>query len=354
MIRLITTVIMFLILCLAGCCFAAYLGYEQLNTKVLHTKSDTIITIKKGESTEDVLAKLEQEGIITNRLPLKVYIKLQGHKSLIKAGDFKFQSPISPLGALAILEAGSMEHLKLTVIEGSTIFDVADSLAKTPSLKLASTQEAMKLLQNKDLIKELDPAAKNLEGYLFPDTYYVQKETTAPELVASMVHRFKEIWQKYLADDARQKGLTAHEVVTIGSIVETEAKLDEERPVVASVIFNRLKSGTRLSVDSTIVYASKLNGKWKNDGKIYQSDIRLKSPYNTRIYKGLPPGPVGNPGLSSLQAALNPADTRYIYYVRDPDFNNGKHNFYVTPADFEKGVKKLREWEEKQRKAGLR
>ncbi|MCA9817553.1 MAG: endolytic transglycosylase MltG, partial [Cyanobacteria bacterium HKST-UBA01] len=103
MIRLITTVIMFLILCLAGCCFAAYLGYEQLNTKVLHTKSDTIITIKKGESTEDVLAKLEQEGIITNRLPLKVYIKLQGHKSLIKAGDFKFQSPISPLGALAIL-----------------------------------------------------------------------------------------------------------------------------------------------------------------------------------------------------------------------------------------------------------
>ncbi|MEZ4535858.1 MAG: endolytic transglycosylase MltG [Cyanobacteriota/Melainabacteria group bacterium] len=92
----------------------------------------------------------------------------------------------------------------------------------------------------------------------------------------------------------------------------------------------------------------------KNDGKIYQSDIRLKSPYNTRIYKGLPPGPVGNPGLSSLQAALNPADTRYIYYVRDPDFNNGKHNFYVTPADFEKGVKKLREWEEKQRKAGLR
>lgn len=354
MVKFLVTVMVMVMLSLSACAFVGYLGWEQLSTANVHTKSDTIITINRGESTDEVLNKLEKAGIVTTKLPLKVYIKMQGKRSLIKAGDFKFKSPITPIEVLEVMEAGSFEHQKLTVIEGSTIFDVADSLAAVESLKLSSNKEALSLLGDVSLVKDLDPGAKNLEGYLFPDTYYVQKETTARELVAAMVHRFKEIWNKNLLADTKSKGLSTHEIVTIASIIETEAKLAEERPVVSSVIYNRLKKGIRLSVDSTIVYASKLSGKWKNDGKIYQSDLKLKSPYNTRIYRGLPPGPVSNPGLSSLKAALNPSKTDYIYYVRDPDFDNGKHNFYVTSADFSKGVKKLRQWEEKQRKAGLR
>ncbi|MBZ0188864.1 MAG: endolytic transglycosylase MltG, partial [Candidatus Obscuribacterales bacterium] len=145
-----------------------------------------------------------------------------------------------------------------------------------------------------------------------------------------------------------------HDTVTAASVIETEAKLTVERPVVASVIYNRLKKGMHLSMDSTVVYASKLAGKWKDDGIVYRSDLNLNSPYNTRKYRGLPPGPVGNPGLSSLKAALNPARTSYIYYVRDPDRNDGTHSFFATSQDFELAVKKLRQWEESQRKAGLR
>jgi UPF0755 protein len=145
-----------------------------------------------------------------------------------------------------------------------------------------------------------------------------------------------------------------HNAVTAASVIETEAKLPAERPIIASVIFNRIKQGMTLSMDSTIVYASKLAGKWKGNGIVYKSDIELKSPYNTRKYKGLPPGPVGAPSRSSLSAALSPVFTSYLYYVREPSRNDGAHNFYNTPADFEVGVQKLRAWEDAQRKAGRR
>lgn len=167
-----------------------------------------------------------------------------------------------------------------------------------------------------------------------------------------MVTRFRQIWNKI--KDNNPNRLTVQNVVTMASVIETEAKLDEERPIVASVILNRVARRMPLAMDSTVVYASKLAGKWKGNGIIYQSDLDLKSPYNTRKYYGLPPGPVGSPGVKSLQAALNPASTAFIYYVRDPDQNNGKHNFYSTPQEFEVGVAKLRAWEEKERKAGRR
>ena len=133
--------------------------------------------------------------------------------------------------------------------------------------------------------------------------------------------------------------------MTVASLIENEAKLAEERPLVASVIYNRLKTGMALGVDSTVIYASKLAGKWRNDGKVYLSDIERDSPYNTRKVRGLPPGPIASPGASSLEAALKPAQTDYLYYVREPSRNDGAHNFYNNAADFERGVQALREWE---------
>ena len=356
-IAMLRAIFFFLVLILLVCAAAgyfAYSGWESLKTPVQHGYGDTIFTVARGEKTEHVLDRLEKAGIINNKLYLKAYIKLTGRKASIKAGDFKFVNPISPLAVLDTMDSGSMSHQKITVIEGSTIFDVAEELKAIPQFKLKSKAEAMALLNDTRLIRDLDPQAKNLEGYLFPDTYFYQQQTTASELVSSMVHRFKGVWKEELADHARVNKITAHHVVTIGSIIETEAKLKEERPIIASVIYNRLGKGINLSVDSTVVYASKLFGKWKGDGKIYKSDLRLNTPYNTRLYKGLPPGPVSNPGLSSMKAALNPQETNYIYYVRDPDFNNGKHNFYVTAAEFQKGVDKLRAWERKQKQDGKR
>jgi UPF0755 protein len=134
-------------------------------------------------------------------------------------------------------------------------------------------------------------------------------------------------------------------MITIASLVETEAKLDEERPLVASVIYNRLQKDIPLAVDSSVVYASKLEGKWRYDGKVYRSDIERRSPYNTRLYAGLPPGPVASPGESSLKAALYPVTSDFLYYVRNPERNDGAHNFYTNGADFETGVQALRKWE---------
>jgi UPF0755 protein len=139
--------------------------------------------------------------------------------------------------------------------------------------------------------------------------------------------------------------MSPRQIMTIASLIETEAQLKEERPMIASVIYNRLKQHVALGVDSSLIYASKLAGKWRDDGKVYRSDVDRRSPYNTRLFSGLPPGPIGSPGESSIDAALNPAQTDYLYYVREPSRNDGAHNFYSKSADFDKGVRALREWE---------
>jgi UPF0755 protein len=140
--------------------------------------------------------------------------------------------------------------------------------------------------------------------------------------------------------------------MTVASLIESEAKLKEDRPLVSSVIYNRLQKGMNLGIDSTAIYAARLAGKWRNDGKVYQSYLDLPSPYNTRKNSGLPPGPVVSPGADSIQAALHPAQSDYLYYVREPSRNDGAHNFYASETDFQRGVLALREWEKK-RDSGL-
>jgi UPF0755 protein len=218
-------------------------------------------------------------------------------------------------------------------------------MAQVPEFKLESETQALELMKNVRMISDLEPEAKNLEGNLFPDTYEFSPETTAPDFVEMMVKRFRSVWKPDWTDRAHSLNFNTRQIVTTASIIETEAKLDEERPLVASVIYNRLKQDIPLAVDSSVIYASKLEGKWRYDGKVYRSDIERRSPYNTRLYAGLPPGPVASPGESSLKAALNPATSDYLYYVRNPDRDDGAHNFYNNGGDFENGVQALRKWE---------
>lgn len=328
--------------------------YMSLNGRHDHTKSNTVVSIPRGANIDRIVRTLQEDGIIDNALAVKIYLKLSSRTELIKAGDYRFTSPISAMEVLKVLESGGTEHESITIIEGWNRFDIADAMAKNSHLKIKDPAKALALMNKTSLIKDLDPVAKNLEGYLFPSTYYLQADTTPEDLVALMVAKFKSVYGKDILFKAKLARLTPREVVTIASVVETESKLKEERPLVASVIFNRLDSKMNLSMDSTIVYASKLAGKWKGDGKVYKSDLALKSPYNTRLYKGLPPGPVASPSLVALQAAVEPAKTNYIYYVRDPARPDGKHNFYATAQEFDRGVQKLRKWEADQRKAGLR
>ncbi|HEY3582475.1 MAG TPA: endolytic transglycosylase MltG [Pyrinomonadaceae bacterium] len=319
--------------------------YSDLRKPVNHARSGQYIEIPKGSSPSWIINKLVAEGIIKHEWPLKLYLKSTGKGATLKAGEYDFPSPISPLSVVARLQQGQRRLDRLTIPEGWTRWDIAREMVKLPALHLASEAQALALMDNVSLIRDIDPKATNLEGYLFPDTYEFSPETTAADLVEMMVKRFRSVWKPDWTERARSLNMTPREIVTIASIIETEAKLEEDRPLVASVIYNRLQKNIPLAVDSTVIYASKLEGKWRYDGRVYLSDIQRRSPYNTRIFAGLPPGPVASPGESSLKAALNPATSDYLYYVRNPDRDDGAHNFYNNSRDFEAGVQALRNWE---------
>lgn len=319
--------------------------YRELHLPVAHGKENDYLEIPRRSTPEGIVNKLLAEGVIRRTWPLLFYIKLTGRAKLIKAGDYRFPSPITALGVLKKLEEGEQRLSRFTVIEGWTRWDIAASLAQFPELRLRDNKEALALMDDTSAIRDLDSSATNLEGYLFPATYSFPDDTKPAAVIAGMVKRFRQGWTPERADRARALGRTPRQIVIIASLIETEAKLKEERPIIASVIYNRLNKNVALGIDSTIVYASKLAGKWRDNGKVYKSDVERRSPYNTRLYSGLPPGPVGSPGESSIDAALNPAKTDYLYYVREPSRDDGAHNFYSKGADFEKGVRALREWE---------
>jgi len=329
---------------LAGAASGAWV-YSDLHKPVSHNKTGQYIEIPKGSSPSSIIKKLVAEGIVKHEWPLKFYLKSTGKGSTLKAGEYDFPSPISPLSVVAKLQQGQRRLNRITIPEGWTRWDIARELMQVPELHLNSEAQALALMDNVSLIRDLDPKATNLEGYLFPDTYEFSPETTGEELIEMMVKRFRSVWKPDWTERARSLNLSPREIVTTASIIETEAKLDSERPLVASVIYNRLQKNIPLAVDSSVIYASKLEGKWRYDGKVYLSDIQRRSPYNTRIYAGLPPGPVASPGESSLKAALNPASSDYLYYVRNPDRDDGAHNFYNNSHDFETGVQALRNWE---------
>jgi UPF0755 protein len=327
--------------------------YRDLHTPIQHTKHGQYVEIPRGSSPATVISKLVDEGIIKHKWPLTFYLKLTTGGSQIKAGEYDFPSPISPLAVFARLREGEQRLLRITVVEGWTRWDISNAMYRIPELQLTEPTSALELMNNVSLISDLDPKATNLEGYLFPDTYDFPPDTKPAALIAIMVKRFRREWKPEWSEGARLRHLSPREVVTVASLIETEAKLSEDRPLIGSVIYNRLSRDMALAVDSTIIYASKLEGKWRNDGKVYKSDVERRSPYNTRLHAGLPPGPVASPGRSSLEAALNPAQTDYLYYVREPARDDGKHNFYATSNDFEGGVRALRMWEQ-QRDAAIR
>ena len=322
-----------------------YWGYKDLHTPVRHGRSEQYIVIARGSTPAGVAQKLSTEGVIKHEWPLRFYMKFTGAGSRIRGGEYMFPSPISPVGVLRKLQLGEQRVMRLTIIEGWTRWDIANAMARVPEFELPNADAALQLMDDVSLIKSVDPEAANLEGYLYPDTYEFPPGTSPNVVVEMMVKRFLAEWSAENAAKARALNLTPRQIVTTASLVETEAKLNDERPIIASVIYNRLKRNIPLGVDSTIIYASKLAGKWKNDGKVYKSDVDRVSPYNTRLFAGLPPGPIASSGASSLEAALNPGQTDYLYYVRNPARNDGAHNFYANGSDFDRGVQVLRNWE---------
>ncbi|HYY42199.1 MAG TPA: endolytic transglycosylase MltG, partial [Pyrinomonadaceae bacterium] len=256
--KIIRVLLLFIILlALAGGAFALWLRRE-LGAPVQHAHADEYVEIPRGASTDEILARLQQAGVIRRAWPLRLYVKVTGAAPRLKAGEYRFASPVSPFTVLRKLEEGQQRLARFTIIEGWTRWDIANAMARLPELHLADANEALALMDETSAINDLDPAARNLEGYLYPDTYSFPPNTTPRQMIAAMVQRFRQVWEGEMAEAARAQGKSVREVVTIASLVETEAKLKEERPVIASVIYNRLRRGIPLGIDSTIIYASKL------------------------------------------------------------------------------------------------
>jgi UPF0755 protein len=230
---------------------------------------------------------------------------------------------------------------RVTFPEGLTRVEVAQII---DGLGIAGANDALSLTENPDLIKDLDPEATTLEGYLFPDTYQYTSTTTTEQLVRRMVARFRQVFNQDLQRRAQEIGFTVREAVTLASMIEREAKVPEERPPISSVFHNRLRLGMKLDCDPTVIYASMLANKWT--GTIRQSDLKRTSPYNTYLYAGLPPGPIASPGQAAMIAALNPAQTDYLYFVVDGTRDDGSHRFSTSPREHQANVVLYRQREQ--------
>lgn len=326
-----------------------YWIYSSVGTPVEHAKSDEYITIERGSTPSQIIAKLANEGIIRSQTPVMIYLRTVGDAGKLQAGEYKFPSPISPLQVLKELEKGSVQTKRLTIPEGFTRFDIAKRIAENfPQEPPMTEDQILLLMADTSLIKDFAPEARNLEGYLYPSTYNLPPDAKAADIVRIMVEQFKKAWKPEWNERARALGRTPHEIVTIASLIETESPLESERPIVASVIYNRIAKGIPLGIDQTAVYIAKMERRW--DGTIHKSDLESTSPYNTRKYGGIPPGPIASVSESSIVAALDPEQTDHIFYVLNVEKNDGSHHFYASAADFERGKAVYQRWLEEQRR----
>ncbi|MBI3652523.1 MAG: endolytic transglycosylase MltG [Acidobacteria bacterium] len=303
---------------------------------VVHDENQTII-VQQGMSTQAIIGKLQQIGIVKNPTVFALYVRALRRSGHLKAGVYKFDSPISPMQAIEKMLRGEVTYERVTIPEGYNRFDIARTLAKVTGK--ASEQEFLRLMNDTRPIAKFAPQARNLEGYLFADTYNYNAGTSAEELIQLMVNRFKEVFTPEWSARASQLGMTVHQIVTYASIIEKEARVEEDRPKISSVIKNRLKARMPLACDPTFIYAAILAGDY--DGNPNQPRHRQRlSPYNTYIYAGLPPGPIASPSRASLEAALYPPDTDYLYFVANGI--DGRHIFSSTVAEHEAAVAEYR------------
>lgn len=326
--------------------------YRDLTQPKTHDKANQYIAIPRGASPAEIIAKLNGEGVLDSNFPVQLYLRATGKTATLKSGEYRFPSPITPLAVIEKLQEGEERATRLTIIEGWTRWEIASEIAKKfppPNTENQTTdpKAVFELLNDASLISDIDPQAKNLEGYLYPDTYQLPRDFAPRQAVKALVDRFKKEWKPEYEMRAKELKRTPKEIVTIASLIETESKLDEERPVVASVIYNRLNRNIPLGLDNTVVYAARLANVW--EGTINKSDIERDSPFNTRKYAGLPPTPVSSASASSIRAALYPAQSDYIFYVLNVEKNDGSHNFYNNAADFERGKAAYQRWLENER-----
>jgi len=295
-------------------------------------ESERFVEIPQGTGSAPIGERLVAAGVVRDALTFRLALWMSGQGRHLKAGEYRFDRPMTPFEVIDKMARGDVFVISVTFPEGLTFAEMAKIFESHGLGTAASFVEAAK---DPAPIRDLDPAAKDLEGYLFPETYAVPHRTDAAKLVRSMVARFEKVLTPELRQAAAARNLSLRQAVTLASIVEKETAKAEERPLVAAVYTTRLRIGMPLQCDPTVIYGLVKAGRY--DGNLHKVDLSFDSPYNTYRYPGLPPGPIASPGRASLEAAVHPADADYLYFVSR---NDGSHEFARTLDEHNRNVQK--------------
>ena len=300
-----------------------YRGYQA---------AERFVDIPVGAGSRTIGDRLVQAEIVRDALSFRVGLYISGKGRRLQAGEYRFDRAMTPMEVIDKLARGDVHVINVTFPEGLTMAEMG-KIFETHGLGPASA--FMTAARDPSPVKPFDPAARDLEGYLFPETYLLPRRIDAPRLVRLMTDRFEHVFTPELVQAAKASGLTVRQAVTLASIVEKETSRAEERRLVAAVYANRLRIGMALQCDPTVIYA--LDRAEKYTGNLRREDLAFDSPYNTYRYRGLPPGPIASPGRASLEAALHPAQVDFLYFVSR---NDGSHEFARTLGEHNRNVRK--------------
>lgn len=301
-------------------------GYWLLSTP-LAPGNEVLYQLKPGTSLTKVANDLEAQGVIRSAFTLKLLARLADQGGAIQSGNYRFADPATPEQILERLVAGDVVKVSLTIPEGFTLQQVIERIAE---LDYGDRGELQKLAMDTDFIGQLGLSAASLEGYLFPETYLFTPGIDETALLRMMVNEFRTKVDDQLLAKAKTANLDLHQLVTLASIIEKETGLVEEMPLISSVFHNRLRRNIPLQTDPTVIYGIK-----DFDGNLTRKHLETPTPYNTYRHRGLPPGPIANPGLAALQAAAEPAQSNYLYFVARGD---GSHQFSATLQEHNRAV----------------
>jgi UPF0755 protein len=329
-----TSVILVLALLLVAGGLGAVVVWQRIHDPYKgFTDTEQFIEVTPGTSTSAIGRMLVDAGIIRDEFAFRAALWWTGRSRTLQAGEYRFDRAASAVDVIGRLARGDVYARPLTFPEGLTI----DEMSRLFEMRgFGSGSSFVAAARDGSLIKDLDSAASDLEGYLFPETYALTRGTSAQRLVRLMTDRFRATYTDDLRRRAQAQGLTTRQVVSLASLIEKETGKPDERPLVAAVYRNRLKIGMGLQADPTVVYALQKAGRY--DGNIRRADLAFDSPYNTYRYQGLPPGPIAAPGKASLEAALMPASVAYLYFVSR---NDGSHVFSETLAEHNRNVREF-------------
>ena len=324
--------LLLVVLAILGAAGAAGLMYTRLNEPFKgYDAAEQFVTIEPGSGSRTIARRLIDSGVVRDDLTFRAALWRTGRARSLQAGEFRFDRPMTAVEVIEKIASGGVHSRRITFPEGLTLGEMARIYEEQGFGKAAAFLEASR---DPSAVRDFDPDAADLEGYLFPETYSLPRGTSARALVGLMVARFKQLFTPEMRAAAEALGMTPREAVTLAALVEKETAVPSERPIVAAVYLNRLKIGMGMQADPTVIYALQRAGRY--DGNLRRDDLQFDSPYNTYRYPGLPPGPIASPGLASLQAAVAPATVDYLYFVSR---NDGSHVFAHTLAEHNDNVR---------------